>query len=359
MNLLFGLCLLMFFPSTDIQEPVPAARGVEFWIEKLESGTTNERAQAARMLSREGANSPKAILALIRALADKQFYSHKQIGLPFPGMFASLAINSSVGTHSGLRRIHPAAEALARIGRPAVPALANGLKAESQCVRNGCAEALAAMGPAAHEAVPALVEALRSGRGSGSVCLALGEIGPLASPAVPDLVRLLESQSHFDRSSAADALGGIGPGARHAVPALVRAARLDLQKSENLLEVQSSGVVRWAIWRIGPESLPGVKQALKEKDKNTRVSAVEILALFGSEAKPLVPDLIEAVSDDVQEVWSKAIFALGEIGPEAKDALPAILFRSKEKCTTDRLRRQIEQTVQKIDPKARPREGLP
>ena len=84
------------------------------------------------------------------------------------------------------------------------------------------AEALSRIGP---PAVPLLVEALRSSdlETRRQACEVLLRMGPDAKEAVPDLVRLLEDDEEELRKMAAKALGRIGPDAAPAVPALMRA----------------------------------------------------------------------------------------------------------------------------------------
>jgi hypothetical protein len=87
-----------------------------------------------------------------------------------------------------------AADALGRIGAPAVPELVRAL----------------------HSADPQLRE---------RAAAVLGRIGPDAAPAVPELIRLLEDPDREVRQTAARTLGQIGPRAAAAVPALIE--RLD------------------------------------------------------------------------------------------------------------------------------------
>ncbi|MGH7140348.1 MAG: HEAT repeat domain-containing protein [Pirellulales bacterium] len=87
-----------------------------------------------------------------------------------------------------------AADALARIGDPAVPALIDTLRDPDQSIR-------------AHAA------------------LALARMGPKASPAVPELILALDDPDREVRQAAARALGQIGPDAEEAVPALIKALK--------------------------------------------------------------------------------------------------------------------------------------
>lgn len=84
-----------------------------------------------------------------------------------------------------------AAEALSRIGPPAVPELILALQSSDPHVRREAADVLS-------------------------------RLGPDAKDAVPDLIRLLDDEDLVTRKMAAKALGRIGPDAAPAVPALMR-----------------------------------------------------------------------------------------------------------------------------------------
>jgi len=86
-----------------------------------------------------------------------------------------------------------AADALGRIGKPAVPALVQALRSTDADVRLQAVQVLARMGSDAHEAVPDLVALLDDPdeRIRKATARTLGRIGPEASPAVPALMRSL------------------------------------------------------------------------------------------------------------------------------------------------------------------------
>lgn len=90
-----------------------------------------------------------------------------------------------------------AADALSRIGKPAVPQLIEALHHPDPKVRRAATSVLARMGSEAKDAVPALIQLLDDENASVRRCAAktLGRIGPDAAEAVPALVRtLMESQ---------------------------------------------------------------------------------------------------------------------------------------------------------------------
>lgn len=91
-----------------------------------------------------------------------------------------------------------AADALARIGPPAVPMLVQSLKSSDLEVRRQACKVLMRMGPDAKEAVPELTNLLddEDEELRRMAAIALGRIGPDAGDAVPALMRtLLEGES--------------------------------------------------------------------------------------------------------------------------------------------------------------------
>ena len=92
---------------------------------------------------------------------------------------------------------HVAADALGRIGPPAIPHLVQALKHPDPSVRKAAAEVLARMGSDAKEAVPDLVKLLDDDDFAVRKVAArtLGRIGPAAAAAVPSLMRSLVQPS--------------------------------------------------------------------------------------------------------------------------------------------------------------------
>lgn len=86
-----------------------------------------------------------------------------------------------------------AMDALARIGRDAVPALVEALGDRNVQVRRQAALALGRIGPDAEQAVPALSAALGDGdeQVRRNAARALGQIGPAAKEAIGPLMQLL------------------------------------------------------------------------------------------------------------------------------------------------------------------------
>jgi HEAT repeat protein len=90
-----------------------------------------------------------------------------------------------------------AADALGRIGQPAVPALAESLADPDPFIRLQSCNALAYMGAQAKDAVAALIRALNDPETAvrEAAAGALGQIGAPANPAVPALIQMLHGKS--------------------------------------------------------------------------------------------------------------------------------------------------------------------
>jgi HEAT repeat protein len=191
--------------------------------------------------------------------------------------------------------------------------------------------------------VAALAHALESGKPGARkyAVIALQEVGPVAKAAVPALIKALqEGEDAHIRSPAAYSLGRIGPAAKAAVPALTKA----LRDTDGHVRINAADALR----RIDNSSagVPALIEVCKDPSPSNRCTAAMVLADFGPAAKDAVPALLELFKDSDPYIPSYAAFALwqiarheraipaliehgaseflGQIGPEAKAAVPAL-----------------------------------
>src|SRR5262249_4514359 len=106
-------------------------------------------------------------------------------------------VNAALPTTAGETTQVAAADALGRIGLPAVDSLAEALSDPSAVVRLQACRALAYMGAKAAPAVPALVQRLYDSEEAvrTQAANALGQIGEGAGPAVPPLMEMLKGRT--------------------------------------------------------------------------------------------------------------------------------------------------------------------
>jgi HEAT repeat protein len=201
----------------------PAARGAVPALKKLLKGPDlGDRAAEAL-----GAIGPAALPALEEALRASQ-----RVG----GAIQTALAKDAPGALARLRsrdvwERRRAAEALAGLRPPPPEALPGLLKAlrdpdekEGGFVAFFAAQAIGAMKGGARSAVPELIALAkdRAARHRRLAVLALQGLGPAAQEAVPALLELVkEDPTSFLCGEAISALGSIGPGAKEAVPALL------------------------------------------------------------------------------------------------------------------------------------------
>jgi len=162
----------------------------------------------------------------------------------------------------------------------------------------------------AEEPIPALVEALHYECKSGSL---QGRV----------------------RSHAARSLGQFGSAARAAIPALVQSLKADADSG-----VHASAA--FALAAIGPEEVvvPALIGVLNHAVYEKRWLIVQALGELGPPAKEAVPALVKVLQDQVLHdflgVRRGAAESLGKIGPEASAAVPALIEALKDEDWTVR-----------------------
>jgi uncharacterized protein (TIGR03067 family) len=76
------------------------------------------------------------------------------------------------------------------------------------------------------------------------------------------------------------------------------------------------------------KAVPQLTAALKDKDWQVRRDAAAALGESGPAATAAVPALVAALKD-IKPVWDAAVAALGQIGPSAREAIPALRAEQK------------------------------
>ncbi len=196
-----------------------------------------------------------------------------------------------------------AAEALVRIGAPAVPALIQALGDDWDAVRRAAAWALGAIGDP--QAVPALIQALGDSDSAvrRAAAWALGAIGD------PQAVPPLSVWAHAGEYAARDALQTLG----HPMLDLPQAvAQVAAQGAWGvLIRALTCPQVREVVVGLGAPAVPALIQALGDSDRAVRRAAAEALRDLGD--PQAIPALIEALGDDWDDVRRAARQAIQQI----------------------------------------------
>jgi len=213
---------------------------------------------------------------------------------------------------------HSAADALADLGSPArgaVPELETALKSGDAELRWRAARALGVIGD------PQAVAALRTAASDGEVVVrgqaifALGRLKASDAESLKAVVAHLSDDDAQVRRAAIRAVRMIGPPPQTTIPLVVK-----------LLSDSDPTVAARALSSIsdgGVEVIPALSAALEQRE--ARYWACLALGEMGPQAQAAVPALIKALDDDRPEVRLQAAIALGEIGPDAKPAASTII----------------------------------
>jgi HEAT repeat protein len=273
-----------------------------------------------------------------------------------------------------------AQQALARIGATAISPLKEALQQRSDGTAARAAMVLGSYGPAAHEAVDALINDLEKDRANGVAYItALGLIGPPARAAIPELKALLSDPAL--RAPAAAALALIDP---EQAPKAVAALQPDLWPSAKFAKQEAMAAALQAmvyvgpagkeaapeliaLWRlryppltamvnqafksIGPQAVPPLNALLRDEDPALREAAATVLGALGAPADAAVPGLSDLLkTSQPRSVRMVAAMALGEMGEKAAPAVPALIEQTND--WENDPRREAVRALGKIGPKA-------
>jgi len=211
-------------------------------------------------------------------------------------------------------RIH-VRDALAHIGKPAIPGLITTLSSENPQARLFAADALGRLGEKSAEALPALIKLLEDddrqvrGRAAG-ICV---KIDPGNKKAIQGITGLLGDKATSVRHAALKALAQIGSGAQPAVPEIAKNlthARKEIQRSALL-----------ALGSIGGTGTDALTDAARNNpDPFIRKYAVRALGNVTPRTPKPVPALIKGLSDTNRDVRRESAWSLAFLGTHAQGA---------------------------------------
>lgn len=178
---------------------------------------------------------------------------------------------------------------------------------------------------------------------------------------VNDLLTRLKHEDPTARRKAAVALGRKAAADEASVAALAAALR---DPSEDVSLAAGA-----ALGRLGEKSAPALADALKSEEPHIRLAALDGLVRLGPAAKPAVPALVAVLRQPPADAGFlgshaafrvRAAFALGEVGPDAREALPVLFEAAKDTSNNFGPRGRLPAgvceaavaAVRKIDPRA-------
>jgi hypothetical protein len=149
--------------------------------------------------------------------------------------------------------------------------------------------------------------------------LALAELGDRAKEGIPDLAQAVLDKDRSLRLAALDALKKLAGDAKPAVPNLAKAlSSMDAATRQKAIQVLAA---------LGPDAQPAASALVALlADKEHWEPASQALVRIG---KGAVPALTKGLDSSSALTRQKSARCLGEIGPDARDALPALTARAQ------------------------------
>jgi HEAT repeat protein len=271
------------------------------------------RASAARALGSAGAAEAVADLSMVVSKdADEYVRQCAVTALGQIGSAARSAVPAILGVLKSTNSFSRsnAANALLSIvpnDSNSANALIAALDDDDKYVRKASLRTLAAMGPVAQAAIPALVQKV-NGKDFEDQLLAieaLGSVGPAnPSQAVPALLSVIEQGELGSRGEAFSALKRFDPIPDSAIPVLMK--QLELNEEPFGANFQAAAV----LGKAGRKVLPTLLTALKGQSEPSRYGAALALKYMGPQARDAQSALTSALSDPSERVRRAAADAL-------------------------------------------------
>ncbi|MBI3268531.1 MAG: HEAT repeat domain-containing protein [Planctomycetes bacterium] len=255
---------------------------------------------------------------------------------------------AGLGVRVELEPLSASADALARIGGPAVEALAETCRSGSSEQRQDAARALVRIGPAASAALPAVLPLLGDPNRAARLAAfeAFGSLGrdgaEAMSEGVAKLVAALGERDDEVVAEAARALERLGPAAAAATVTLARLVARSECGEVRLACVRALGSVHRA--GTDDDALPALYAALREEP--LRVAAAEALWRAAPNQEPLFRLLRDRVHRRA------ALDALERLALEGRDAaeLSAALAGALDEVESDAGRLLLARAIVALDP---------
>lgn len=256
-----------------------------------------------------------------------------------------------------------------------IPVLIDLLDSDHYFIRLKAIELLGEIGPTAEIAVPALNRKLREDqttkvnaafalwkikglRMSVSILISsldsndddiklysmakFEEMGVDACKFLPQIRKMLRSENVLVKNRALKSLAEAKGNPEKALPELIEL--LDYRNDTGIQETAAK--VIGSIGASARSAIPKLLEGLNSKYRNEVERSASALARIG---RPAVPDLISVLLSDKEDASEGAAIALGEMGPLATDAIPALIEIIGESKSLSK-RETFERSLRQIDP---------
>jgi HEAT repeat protein len=322
-------------------DPRAARVALPLFIEKLRNGDLRARWDAAMYLQPMGYEAKPAAEAL-------HAWAKNGNGVA-AGALALIAGPEALDVlYILLRVLHDewdTTDNIAHIGPAAVPEVLKQFRDPDGKSRHLLIKALGLLAPKANEVIPVIVDALgdRDPAVRKAAAVALGSIEPPVRTAAPRLVEALRDAEPSVRLAAAAALRVLSDEPEPALAALL--ALLAHDKPEVRRDA-AAGLA--AFGASAKEAVVPLRQAMNDPDAGVRSAAACAVARVTTAAanRDSVVVMIQALKDEDPRARQDAARFLGSIGPDARDAIAALVEARRD--DNEDVRRAASEALVKI-----------
>jgi HEAT repeat protein len=234
--------------------------------------------------------------------------------------------------------------------------LISGLQSDKEPVFIRAARALSVFGQAAKAGVPELTRHFKSLKPLTQVAAAeaVAQIDPAQTEKAVEVlvaVVLKYRNTNTQHVAALNALATIGPPAKSALPALLATLPGEGKKDRYVPPELALAVLAIDKDTAKPV-LAFIQETIRQADVNDEIDLARQVRKLGSRAKPLMAEIITMLDAKDSYVRECAALTLGEIGPDAKDALPKLKELATKGGNAEAiLRKYAVEAVKKIEVK--------
>jgi HEAT repeat protein len=319
----------------EYEEPAYRGKFLSQWLADLKHADVAVRLRAVETLSEISWPSDQTTVALCCALRDTDVGVQRRAATYLAGTGVAprravrdltIVLTAAMKeSDTSIRR--KAIDALGQIGPPAreaLPQLRTALQDAQEEFRWAAAVAVANIAPQeAAPVVPILTAGLDKPRAEGlsfvhwpTVFLFI-KIGEPVVPALTAALRKPKAEQQF----MAALLGAIGPPAKPAVPAILNLC----QSADPKIRLAAAQALVNIDPRQASHVVPVLIDSLQNADSLVRDDAARMLGELGPVAKDAAPALLAGLQSEKDDPSLWFFEALGLIGVEAKETLPALL----------------------------------
>jgi HEAT repeat protein len=327
--------LLLLAPSLTWAADTPvtfARRPLDAWVADLDDKDPLVREEAVEVLTQLGAKAKPAVPRLERLFKDGQETERRRAAMALwkidgRAEAAIPVFQAALKGAKGLPRVQTI-QTLRDLGMPAdelAPLLIDALTDPEFEARNQAVTTLRSM---AAEVMPILLDAIPKARGEKlqQILSVLQGLGPRGKEALPALNNLLKDPDPAVKMAGVRAILVLDRGNQAALGALTEVARSDDPKARR--EAVQSAL---QIFPRSNDLAPVFRTGLSEKDLDTRVRSAQALwDVDRNSTKEILPVLLDELKQPARAGVRLSIATLGQIGPDAKAAVPLLAAMLKK-----------------------------